>query len=638
MHSKKIEKVDKTKKIVILFSFILLFLLILFFSVFRTITEKRHMPALKGEKTELSVRGDIISYDNFKIASSKKVYKAMIDTRYLDPLKEELFLNLFSIYSGMDYKTLKEKLIEGKKEPGSLVLSYSIDSRSAKNLKELAFKLIQLDVFAAKQINGVKILRGLTISESGEKRTFSYNDTLTPVVGYISKFESEVGKTKVNGIKGLEKNYNKVLNQSKDGILQGDRDVLSYISFDKNSIIRKRIDGATLNLNIPLKLQKNNEITLDNYKKKLSADEIIVAVMENKSGKILTMASSNRFNPEKIGKEDIPNLNVNAIEYQFEPGSVMKPISISLALDKNLVKKNENFYAFNDGAKGASGVFPKGAYKIGRFTIKDDHEFSKHNLSLDDIVMFSSNIGTLQIAQRLTGPEFYEGMKRFGITRKTGIDLPYEKKGVMPKVWQFAAGDKDKKDNVFKATVSFGQGVTSTFIQLIKAYSAFNNDGYMITPRIVSHLTYDNNQYKAYDDKPEKVISKQTADEMKRLLIRTVEEGTGKSAKISGLEIGGKTGTAQIARGGKYLKEYISSFVGFVNDDRGNSYTIGVTVINPISTGVNWYYHYAASSAVPVFKEIIQNLVKLNYLTPKDSALFEKSIKDDIIPDSNLKD
>ena len=99
MHSKKIEKVDKTKKIVILFSFILLFLLILFFSVFRTITEKRHMPALKGEKTELSVRGDIISYDNFKIASSKKVYKAMIDTRYLDPLKEELFLNLFSIYS-----------------------------------------------------------------------------------------------------------------------------------------------------------------------------------------------------------------------------------------------------------------------------------------------------------------------------------------------------------------------------------------------------------------------------------------------------------------------------------------------------------------------------------------------------------
>ena len=125
---------------------------------------------------------------------------------------------------------------------------------------------------------------------------------------------------------------------------------------------------------------------------------------------------------------------------------------------------------------------------------------------------------------------------------------------------------------------------------------------------------------------------------MKRLLVRTVEEGTGKSAKMYGLEIGGKTGTAQIARGGKYLKEYISSFIGFVNDEHGNSYTIGVTVFNPISTGVNWYYHYAASSAVPVFKEIIQNLVKLNYLVPKDSTFFDKNQKDDTIPDQDLKD
>ena len=622
MPSKNIEKIDKTKKIVILFSLIFLCLTILMISVFRTITENRHLPSLTGEKSELAVRGDIVSSDNFKIASSKKLYKASIDTRYLDPAKRELFLNLFSIYSNTDYKELENRLIEGEKNPGNLILSYGINSRSAKNLKELAFKLIQLDVFKSRLVNGNKILRGLTISESGEKRTFSYEDTLTPVVGYISKFESEAGKTKVNGIKGLERNYNKVLNQTKDGVLQGDRDVLSYISFDKNSVIRKRIDGATLNLNIPLKLQKNIEMTLDSYKQKLTADEIIVAVMESRTGKVITMASSNRFNPEQIKKEDIPSLNVNAIEYQFEPGSVIKPLSISLAIDKNLVKKNESFPAYNSGgSRNSAGEYPKGAYKIGRFTIKDDHQFGKNYLSLDDIVMFSSNIGTLQIAQRLTGPEFFEGMKRFGFTRKTGIDLPYEKKGVMPKIWQFSAGDKDKKDNVFKATVSFGQGMTSTFIQLLKAYTAFNNDGNMITPHIVSHLTYDNTKYKPYDDKPEKVISKETADLMKKLLVKTVEEGTGRAARIEGLEIGGKTGTAQIARGGKYLKKYISSFIGFVNDDKGNSYTIGVTVMNPNSTGKHWYYYYASWSAVPVFKEIVQNLVKLNYLSPKEGII-----------------
>ena len=622
MPSKNIEKIDKTKKIVILFSLIFLCLTILMISVFRTITENRHLPSLTGEKSELAVRGDIVSSDNFKIASSKKLYKASIDTRYLDPAKRELFLNLFSIYSNTDYKELENRLIEGEKNPGNLILSYGINSRSAKNLKELAFKLIQLDVFKSRLVNGNKILRGLTISESGEKRTFSYEDTLTPVVGYISKFESEAGKTKVNGIKGLERNYNKVLNQTKDGVLQGDRDVLSYISFDKNSVIRKRIDGATLNLNIPLKLQKNIEMTLDSYKQKLTADEIIVAVMESRTGKVITMASSNRFNPEQIKKEDIPSLNVNAIEYQFEPGSVIKPLSISLAIDKNLVKKNESFPAYNSGGgRNSAGEYPKGAYKIGRFTIKDDHQFTKNYLSLDDIVMFSSNIGTLQIAQRLTGPEFFEGMKRFGFTRKTGIDLPYEKKGVMPKIWQFSAGDKDKRDNVFKATVSFGQGMTSTFIQLLKAYTVFNNDGNMITPHIVSHLTYDNTKYKPYDDKPEKIVSKQTADLMKKLLVRTVEEGTGRAARIEGLEIGGKTGTAQIARGGKYLKKYISSFIGFVNDEKGNSYTIGVTVMNPNSTGKYWYYYYASWSAVPVFKEIVQNLVKLNYLTPKEGII-----------------
>ena len=167
MPSKNIEKIDKTKKIVILFSLIFLCLTILMISVFRTITENRHLPSLKGEKSELAVRGDIVSSDNFKIASSKKLYKASIDTRYLDPAKRELFLNLFSIYSNTDYKELENRLIEGEKNPGNLILSYGINSRSAKNLKELAFKLIQLDVFKSRLVNGNKILRGLTISESG---------------------------------------------------------------------------------------------------------------------------------------------------------------------------------------------------------------------------------------------------------------------------------------------------------------------------------------------------------------------------------------------------------------------------------------------------------------------------------------
>lgn len=624
MSSIQPEFINKTKKVIIIFFFILIFLVILIASLFKTVSDNRNLPSLETKKKELAVRGDIISKDNFKIASTKKLYKVSVDTRFLDESKKELFLNLLSIYSNVDYNYLKEKI--SSRKPGYLVLSYNIDSRTAKNLKELAFKLRKLDVFKSKKINGRTILRGLNISESGEKRVFSYEKTLTPAVGYITKFESkDTNTTKVKGIKGLEKYYNDLLSQTKDGLLQGNRDVLSYISFDKNSVIEKRVDGANLKLNIPLKLQKNIEITLDKYKEKLGAKEIIASVMDSKTGKILALASSNRFNPEKIRQEDIPSLNVSAVESPFEPGSVIKPISIALVMDKGLINKNELLFAHNKGKKNKDGEYPKGRYKLDRYYIKDDHQFEKNYLTLDDVVIFSSNIGTLQYAQRLSGGEFYEGMKRFGFTKKTGIDLPYENKGVMPKLYQFSANDAKGEDNVFKATVSYGQGMTSTFMQVMKSYTVFNNDGYITVPKIVDYVLHNNKKYNIKDDEiKDQIISKSTADEIKRLLVKTVNEGTGTAAKINGLEVGGKTGTAQIARGGKYLRRYISSFFGFVNDEE-NSYTIGVTVFEPISKGKYWYYYYASHSAVPVFKEVTQNLVKLNYLTPKIDIIEENN-------------
>ena len=617
-NSNNSNNINRVKKIVILLVFISLALVILFISIFVTTAKERKMPTLKTSKKELAIRGNIISSDNFKISSSKKLYKASIDTRYLDTNKKEMFIKLFSIYSNIPTKVLRKKINKSLKKPGSLVLSYNINSRSAKNLKELGFKLRRLKVFKSRRVDGGRILRGLSIVESGEKRQFSYESTLTPVVGYITKFEKK-GKTKVQGIKGLEKYYNNLLNRTHDGFIKGDRDVLSYITFNDAKEIKKRKDGADLVLNIPLKLQKNIEFILDKHKLKLTADEIIVSVMESSTGKVINLATSNRFNPGHIKQTDIPSLNVNAIEYQFEPGSIMKPIAIALVMDKNKIKKNELFKAFNGGgSKNSKGVYKKGKYKLGRYIIKDDHQFKKNFLSVDDIFIYSSNIGTLQLAQRLSAKEFVRGLKNFGITKKTGIDLPYEKRGKIPKTYQFAAGEKDNKDNVYKATVSYGQGMTATFMQMMKAYSVFNNKGITTTPKIVSHINLHDLKNLTLDKKEQKqIIKEKTAHEIKRLLIKTVTQGTGKSAKVEGIEIGGKTGTAQIAGGGKYLKKYISSFFGFANDKK-SKYTIGVTVINPNSQGDKWFYYYASHSAVPVFKEVVNSLIQLNYLEPKD--------------------
>jgi len=590
------------KKILLLISLILIAFLILIFSISKTSKNDRNLPSLETSKKDLAVRGNIFSADNFKIGTSQKIYSASIDTRCLDVNKKELFVTLFSLYSNIP----KNEILEKISKKGYTIISRTINQRAAKELQSLAFKLRRLDVFKSIKLNGRRVLYGLNIYETGEERLYPYKDTLTPVIGFIKKNNTDNGKQKVIGVNGLEKEFNKNLNNVQDGVLKGEKDILSYILFNKNSQIINRKDGQNLKLTIPLKLQRNIELMLDRYKKEFKAKEIIVSVMESNTGKILSLASSNRYNPQNIRQEDIESLRNNAIEYNFEPGSVIKPLSISLAMDKNKIKKNELFFAYNKGKRNKKGEYPKGKYKIKRHTIGDDHRFKKNYLTLEDIVMYSSNIGTLVIANRLTGKEFYDGFKKFGLSVKTGIDLPHEAKGIIHKLYQYKAGEDRNEDNIYKTTDSYGQGITTTFMQVLKAYTAFNNDGKTVTPYLVNNDNKNDVQ----------VISKKVANQMKNLLIKTVEDGTGRKTFIDGLEIGGKTGTANVVENGKYQRKYMSSFFGFVNDNN-KKYTIGVTVNDPVNRGKKWYYYYASQSAVPVFKEITKILLKLNYLELK---------------------
>ena len=588
------------KKILLLICLIFMAFLILIFSISKTANEERTLPSLETTKKDLSVRGDIYSADNFKIGTSQKIYSASIDTRCLDENKKDLFVTLFSLYSNIP----KERILDKISKDGYTIISRTINQRDAKELKSLAFKLRRLDVFKSIKINGRSVLYGLNIYETGEERLYPYKDSLTPVIGFIKKDNKTNGTQKVIGVNGLEKEFNKLLNNNQDGVLKGEKDILSYILFNKNSQILKREDGEDIRLTIPLKLQRNIELMLDRYKEKLEAKEIIVSVMDSTTGKILTLASSNRYNPQKIRQEDIEHLRINAIEYNFEPGSVIKPFAISLAMDANKIKKDELFFAYNEGKRNKKGEYPKGKYKIKRHTIGDDHRFKKNYLTLEDIIISSSNIGTLIIANRLTADEFYDGYKKFGLSIKTGIDLPYEARGIIHKLYQYRAGEDKGEDNIYKATDSYGQGITTTFMQVLKGYSVFNNDGKAVVPYLVEKDKSNNFV---------QVISKETANKMKKYLIQTVEKGTGKNTIIEGIEIGGKTGTANIVENGRYQRKYMSSFFGFVNDDT-HKYTIGVTVNEPVSRGKNWYYYYASYSAVPVFREITKILLKLNYL------------------------
>jgi cell division protein FtsI (penicillin-binding protein 3) len=552
-----------------------------------TVLKSRHLPSLYTKDSSKAQRGSIISADGFHIATTKKLYKAVVNTHYIDPQKKELFVELFSIYSGISAKEIKKRL---SKRKGVVVLSYNIPEKRAQYLKKLAFELRRYRVFVERKNprTGLSSLHGLSVLESGESREYPYGNLLTPIIGYPHKLEED-GYTFIKGVKGLEKRFEHALAARQNELSQGKRDVNSYIILNKESFSKPNINGLNIKLNIPVGLQIRVEKMLDAMKIELKAKEIICAVMDSKDARVITMASSNRYFPKNIKRSDYPSLNSAMTEYSFEPGSVIKPITFALLLDKDLV----NPYDLVNGHNGR--------FKIGRKVITDEHRFDW--LSAENVIVHSSNIGIAQLAQKLSGAEFYTGLKDFGFSKKSTKDLVYEKAGSIPSI-------KRLNNEIYKATASYGYGMHANLMQLIRAYSAFNNNGRIIMPKIVSSFIDARHQIIAIEnEEPIQVIKSSTANRVKKILIKTVNEGTGKKTKTDGLIIGGKTGTAHIVEKGRYVNRYNTAFMGFSND-RQNKYTMGVVVIEPKSS------QFASQTAVPVYKKLVDIMVEEGYLTP----------------------
>ncbi|MDD3325050.1 MAG: penicillin-binding protein 2 [Sulfurospirillaceae bacterium] len=586
----------ESNKIKILFLFFIVFLCFVIFlgTLFYWASIDRRLPRLEHTEINHALRGSIISADGFKIATSQKMYKAVVDTRNIDPLKKDLFIKLYALYSSQDAKSV-EKAIENTN--GNLVLSYKIDSKTAKYLQDLSKKLLRLGVFISyvDTQTGVPFIRGLNIIESGESRIYPAIDTATPLVGYVKKIEQE-NITKSSGVKGIERFYEDKLSSSQDSLTSGSRDISKAIILDGNSITSQRIDGYDVHLSISLKMQKIVENIIDQYSKKLDAREIFAGIMDSETGEMIVFASSHRFNPDFIRRRDYEWLNVSAVEQSYEPGSVMKTITFALLLKENKINPYDMIPVYG------------GRYKLGNKTITDTHHDDW--LTAEDVIVYSSNVGTAQIAQKLDPVEFYQGLKDFGFSLPSGIDLPYENSGYIPPLHKF-------NSQIYKATVGYGYGMTSNFMQVLKAYNVFNNNGRIVTPMLVKKLVSQSGQ-EIYPPKEQEhqILPVAVAKRMQKIMIKVVEKGTGTNAKMDGLEIGGKTGTAHIAQDGEYVKVYNSSFFGFANDKK-NRYTIGVLVREPKKK----YSYFASQSAVPIFKEIVERLVENSYLVPLYSGV-----------------
>lgn len=572
-----------------------LFFMIIFLSSTFFLTSKRHIPNTEKDQYSLALRGNIITKDNFTITSSRQIYRAEIDLRSINKDKFDLFLKLFQIYSGIsddEIADIKKRIQKQKKRSYHFILSQNLDSKQASYLRDLAKKLYIQGFFKAFTNNLGKVeTRGLSIIEHEEDRIYMSKDALTPAIGYTKMvLDPQSGILKNVGVKGLEKYYDDCLRPLQNEKIQGLKDIGGNIILNLNSLQQKKIDGCLLYLNISLKLQKSIEKAIDGRNEDLKANEIIVGVMDSKTGQILALASSRRYDPQNRGK-DLSVLNASAIEYGYEAGSVIKPFIFTTALRLGKLKTDEVINTYG------------GAYKLGRFTIRDDHKMDQ--MTMEEVIRYSSNIGMIQIAKRLSNLEIIAGLKIFKFGEKSGIDLPYEQKGEIP--------NSKRLRDIEKSVLSYGYGLKTTFIQLLAAYNVFNNNGVYITPHLAEKFYQDGRFVSLEEDiKKEVILTPQAAQTMQKILIDVIEKGTGKKAITQGIIVGGKTGTARIAeRQGYTSNRYNASFFGFANDTKHN-YTIGVLVRNPTKP----YSYYAAQSALPMFKDVVDILINEDFLTP----------------------
>ena len=536
-----------------------------------------------------AIRGKIISADNFVVSFSQKHFRAEVNTKSIDPKKKDLFVKLFSIYSGIPEEKILSKFISksGKNIKGRIVLCSNIDVRLSKDLKSLSRKMTSLDIFQPLNFKKPHLIYGLDILPASETRYFPHKNLLTPVVGYVRTEVVDGYKIPI-GIKGLEKSYKDFLEPSQNGMIRGKRDVIGTILRDGQSREIERVDGMDIHLNINLDFQRSVEKVLDEMKEQIAAQEIMVAVMESNTGKLLSLASSERFDPKHIAQKDVKALNPNFSEYLYEPGSVMKPMTLAIALDANKVNLNKQ-------------IKLGGKLKVTKkYTISDDDYFK--SLTPKGIIMYSSNIGISKIAWRLKGQELYDGWRKFGLSKPSGIDLSKELAGKIKPAYLL-------NYKVHSANTAYGYGMLANFMQMIKAYSAFNNNGIAVTPKLVDYLSSEGKHYETLNEVEDlQACTPYTASKINDILIATVNRGTGTSAQYDGLTVGGKTGTAHINYKGKYIDKYHSSFYGFVNDKLGHKYTVGVFVIKAKKV------YFASQTAAPTFKKILNKMVKHNYL------------------------
>ncbi|MBA7675636.1 Stage V sporulation protein D [subsurface metagenome] len=522
-------------------------------SEFKSYAEFQHI----GEFVLNSKRGKILDRNGVELAISLNERtvcanpKLVVDSEYESKILAEIL--------ELDVENVKEKL--DSKDLGFVYIQRKVSTEKAEKIVEYSLPGIYF--------------------QNEARRYYPLNNIAASVIGFAGVDN--------NGLTGIELQYEKVL-RGVDGKAITEKDVFGNIIPGENNTYIEPVDGKDIVLTIDSQIQYIAQEKLEEIVSEFKALRAISIVMNPKSGEIYSMAAYPGFDLNSYQEADPELYKISGISFTYEPGSTFKIINVASAIENNTVGKDQLF-----------DLAP--LIKVGDRVIKELFRTYNINYTTKEIIKYSSNVGAVTIALSMGEKTFWESMKNFGFGEITGIEIPGEEKGLFYdyKTWPAST----------IGALAIGQNISVTPLQLLRAVCAIANGGYLITPSIVKEVKLLEN---VEDDELQmeqrnRILSSETADALKDMMLAVVEGGTGTRAQIDGVKVCGKTGTAEKAnknRIGYDEGRQITSFIGFAPYEDPEIAIIVVVDEPQGEKNAIW----GGTVAAPVFRDIMEFSLK----------------------------
>lgn len=551
-------------------------------------------------------RGKISTDDGQLLAYDDEQYVVILDPSIIKEENIDKLLDMLKMYiEPLDVEKARDSYeIKKKYNKKYLKLDYKI--------QEDAKHAIEQEVDAAtKQVKENNKGKDKSQKKTNPFLGIAFETVYTRRYENISAFQETVGfvNNENDGIYGVEKYYDKEL-AGEMGVVKGSLKIpepfLKFSNIKNKGESKPAKDGNNIVLTIDNKIQDMLDRELNRTFNEYDATSTMGILLEVETGKVLAMSSY----PKSSDYSKVKNRTITDF---FEPGSIFKPITVSMGLQSKKISADTRFQS-------------NGSIQVQDRVVRDHDDTALGNLSLADVIAHSSNVAMVKISQKLDRATFYKYLASVGLGSKTGIDTSAE---MTKKLLSL----KDLTE-VRKANVAFGQGIAMTQIQMLMALNTVINNGKLMKPYIVDRIEDENGNIVKKNNPI--VLRKVFSDEVSRLnrsyMEAVVSRGTGKDAQIQGYRVGGKTGTAQKSGKGGYQKgRYFSSFFAFFPVDRPK-YALLITINEP--KGKNYY---GALVALPSVKKVLTELINYKRIGPDGETKVEPSVKETVI-EENKKD